>query len=1107
MSRIVNTISGRLSLRPPQRESLEILERVCDVANPTKDTDLATALEVIKSEYSSVTAFERDFPSLCFALATGVGKTRLMGAFIAYLYLTKRSRHFFVLAPNLTIYNKLIADFTPGTPKYVFQGISEFVTAPPVVITGDTYESGIGVREDARLQMGLFRVGGEDPVHINVFNISKINKDVRSATRKKGTPRIKRLSEYIGESYFDYLAGLPDLVILMDEAHRYRADAGMSAINELKPILGLELTATPFTEGKGKKGPIPFSNAVYSYSLAEAIVDGFVKEPAVATRKDFDAAKFDKARLERIKLDDGVRLHEKVKADLQIYASDTGKPYVKPFMLVIAQDTTHAAKLVELFKSEDFFEGNYADKVIEVHSALKGDEKEETVERLLAVEDPNEPTEIVIHVNMLKEGWDVTNLYTIVPLRAANARTLIEQSIGRGLRLPFGRRTGVKAVDRLTIVAHDKFQEIVDEANRGESIIRRIDTIILDADGAEDAPVPVVVKPVIDQILGGDDEPDVPGIGSAPTEATLPGVTPNPTLAKPVFATPAERAVAKATLAVIRKKTTLSSSTALLTAEQQRKIVAEVQAVVPQQPDLPGVSQAVEVTVKTVTEAYVASSIDIPTITVVPTGEVSIVFEGFDLDTAMLPAFRPVEKDILVRHLRTHEQEQLSVVGGGVHEKRLEDYVVSALISFDDVDYDATADLLYKLAGEFVSYLDSYLEDEDAVRNVLVYHQPQIGGLVHAQMAQHRREKATGYEVKILSGHRPLKDTTLPVKPSESVRDFRVPVEKKIRIRQMVFGGFGKCLYGLQKFDSDSERRLAMLLESDRTVEKWVKPGKGNFQIALKGGKLYEPDFVVEAVHGRYLCEVKRSDFVKEDDVLAKADAASVWCQHATEYTVTDDKPWRYLLIPADSVQSNLSLDWLAKMYEHTATVPTTVVAAQEESNVLPFRRVETSEVRPFENAIPLYDLKVAAGRFGEEQLVDAVPQQGEVQNPDDYKWVSHGGRSKPSRGLFVAQVVGESMNKRIPNGAWCVWRLNPGCDGDGTEIVLAQHKDILDSESGGQFTVKFFKIDQVSSDDGGPSRITLSPNSHDDSFKPIVLEGVDDSELRIIAELVEVLR
>ena len=65
---------------------------------------------------------------------------------------------------------------------------------------------------------------------------------------------------------------------------------------------------------------------------------------------------------------------------------------------------------------------------------------------------------------MLKEGWEVTNLYTIVPLRAANSRTLVEQSIGRGLRLPYGKRVGIPAVDRLTIVSHDRFQEIIDHS-------------------------------------------------------------------------------------------------------------------------------------------------------------------------------------------------------------------------------------------------------------------------------------------------------------------------------------------------------------------------------------------------------------------------------------------------------------------------------------------------------------------------------------------------------------------------------------------------------------------------------------------------------------------
>jgi len=277
---------------------------------------------------------------------------------------------------------------------------------------------------------------------INIFNISKINSEVRGGK----APKVKRMQEYIGKSYFDYLAGLPDLVLLMDESHRYRASAGVRAINELKPMMGLELTATPFVETA--RDSTPFQNVVFDYPLGRAMADGFVKEPAVVTRRDFNPAGLSADEIEQIKLEDGVRSHEIVKVDLETYARETGNRIVKPFVLVIARDTTHAAQLLALIQSDKFFSGRYRDKVIQVDSSKTGKDEDEMIERLLKVEDTDEPTEIVIHVNMLKEGWDVTNLYTIVPLRAANARILIEQSIGRGLRLPYGHRTGVTAVDR-----------------------------------------------------------------------------------------------------------------------------------------------------------------------------------------------------------------------------------------------------------------------------------------------------------------------------------------------------------------------------------------------------------------------------------------------------------------------------------------------------------------------------------------------------------------------------------------------------------------------------------------------------------------------------------
>lgn len=278
MNRILNAISGRLSLRKPQEDSLRALAKMIAAAPDVlmQKRDVGALLKTISAEFPTLSNFEREFPSVCFALATGVGKTRLMGAFISYLHQAHGINNFFVLAPNLTIYNKLIADFTPNTPKYVFAGIAEFAVEPPIVITGDNYEE-----RGAQLNNDMF--GQALDVRINIFNISKIVSEVRGGK----APKIKRLSEYLGDSYFNYLSELDDLVLLMDESHRYRANAGMRAINELKPLLGLELTATPFTESN--KGPVQFKNVIVDYPLACAMDDGFVKEPAVAPQRKSSA--------------------------------------------------------------------------------------------------------------------------------------------------------------------------------------------------------------------------------------------------------------------------------------------------------------------------------------------------------------------------------------------------------------------------------------------------------------------------------------------------------------------------------------------------------------------------------------------------------------------------------------------------------------------------------------------------------------------------------------------------------------------------------------------------------------------------------------------------
>jgi type III restriction enzyme len=889
-TRVQHHVSGRLSLRPPQSDSLAKLIQALSAAPEMlgHQRDLTALLSTLKAEFPTLQDFEREFPSLCFALATGVGKTRLMGAFIAYLHLAHGINNFFVLAPNLTIYNKLITDFTRNTPKYVFKGIAEFAQQPPLVITGDNYDQTGAVVQDQP-------AGFAHDVRINIFNISKINSEVRGGKE----PRIKRMKEVLGDSYFDHLANLPDLVLLMDESHRYRAQAGMRSINELRPLFGLEVTATPFVETT--RGPVPFKNVVMDYPLSRAMADGFVKEPAAVTQRNFNAKDHTPEEVEKIKLEDGIRLHESTKADLLTYARENGVKEVKPFMLVIARDTTHAGQLKTLLESDRFYEGRYQGKVIQVDSSKTGAEEEDMIKRLLEVENPDSSTEIVIHVNMLKEGWDVTNLYTIVPLRAANARTLIEQSIGRGLRLPYGKRTGVATVDRLNIVAHDKFQEIIDEANRGDSPIR-LKQVILETPNAAEKKISKQTNPNVMATLGLADTADSAERGQADQPA-------------PIFTTEEEKKAVRVVMEVIgryeAKPEFVPTSGALLAPEVQREILAEVTAQLqPSQGSLLTETEAgtppldLSAVVEKTTAAVVQQTIDIPRITVVPTGQVTTGFHPFKLGT--LPNFQPGEREIYGRELRTDTQFTLKRESG-IREKRLEDYIVKKLVDFDDIDYFTQAELLYDLAGQAVAHYQQQNYADSELHQILDTFGGELARLIRADMLSHFWETATDYTVEVSRGFTALKPCHYTTTAGQSIRNVRETVTDLGKIKQMLFGEFKRCLYPLQKFDSDTERRFAVILERDAL--KWMKPAKGQFQIYYKLGAEqpeYVPDFVVETDSAIFMAETKARTDIDTQEVQAKAAAAAKWCQHASDHAASvGAKPWMYLLIPHDSVKES----------------------------------------------------------------------------------------------------------------------------------------------------------------------------------------------------------
>ncbi|MBA1147487.1 DUF2075 domain-containing protein [Ectothiorhodospiraceae bacterium WFHF3C12] len=160
-----------------------------------------------------------------------------------------------------------------------------------------------------------------------------------------------------------------------------------------------------------------------------------------------------------------------------------------------------------------------------------------------------------------------------------------------------------------------------------------------------------------------------------------------------------------------------------------------------------------------------------------------------------------------------------------------------------------------------------------------------------------------------------------------------------------------------------------------------------------------------------------------------------------------------------------------------------------------PFRIVPHDEVLPFVNAIPLVNLKIAAGTFSEEQHFD------------NCEWIEPPEGHSPEEGMFVAQVVGESMNRRIPSGAWCLFRKPPGGSREG-RILLVQHRDIQDQDGNGNLTVKRYYSEKREDPDTGwrHARIVLNPDSDDPGYRPIVLEEDSTDEFRVIGELMEVL-
>jgi len=160
-------------------------------------------------------------------------------------------------------------------------------------------------------------------------------------------------------------------------------------------------------------------------------------------------------------------------------------------------------------------------------------------------------------------------------------------------------------------------------------------------------------------------------------------------------------------------------------------------------------------------------------------------------------------------------------------------------------------------------------------------------------------------------------------------------------------------------------------------------------------------------------------------------------------------------------------------------------------------RILSFADVKPYVNAVPIYDIYAAAGEFSDLQMEEEY---------ESYKWVELPMNIAARKGYFVCQIMGESMNKKIENGSWCLFKKDQGGSRQG-KIVLVEHASFKDSDFGAGYTIKSYHSEKNVTDESWSHKsIVLKPFSFDSRFKDIILSDDKINELKVIGEFVTVL-
>lgn len=789
---VVAEIAARLDLREPNQLAVQ---------------SLANALFQHYDAEGGEPPFEAVIDS-----ATGVGKTYVLAGAMEFLVAVDGVRDFAIITPGRTILDKTKGNLTPGHPKSLLGPMS----FSPVVITSDNFNT------------PAMRAAMDDDTQVKVylFTVQALIKPDTKVGRKT-----HKFQEGLGGEFYEQLQKADHLVVFADEHHCYFGPSFSKAVRDLNPWALVGLTATP-----DKK--TPKDQIIFRYPLAAAVADRLVKTPVIVGRKDDRSDAL-------TKLSDGVTLLEAKAVAVQSYCQQTGAPSVNPVMLIVAPETKEADEYGGILRSTEFFGGAYVDAVLVVHSKAP----DEALEALDHIEDLDSPVRIVISVGMLKEGWDVKNVYVIASMRASISDVLTEQTLGRGMRLPFGHYTDVELLDTLEVVAHERYQELLNKAGvLNEAFI--------------DYRTRVALQPMANGAAG---------IGTETTVAASAGVFTEDGSPLDSATPPPGTAPAAATNGSSGPRQGGGAPGLKLTGAEERKAEANQAAAKMSQ--------------------QVGGRDDVATLQV-PVLKTTAVKANFTLaDIIDVDPFRK-----LGLALATDPEAELSrtlvgarVVTGpdGIRRtvtvtKAAQDHVQAstALFPLEDLRARLAEAVLMSPA------VPAYKSQRKGVNRLLDAFLGGLGPKAEPVLSANLDRASARLIDLVLDQQRkwmpkPTFDQTVELRDFSPVRVTDRDVSENrygTFVRSAAYNGWSRSLYALEWFDSGPERDVANALDSSGEVRVWVRLHVGEIPIVWNSdGRHYNPDFLVIETNGsHWLVEAKADKDVPTTEVQAKREAAQL---------------------------------------------------------------------------------------------------------------------------------------------------------------------------------------------------------------------------------------